>query len=226
MIFSFLVASKISKDSKEQSIFIAASLIGNTGNLGIPLGIALFGEQSVAYTSMINIANIFFIYTVGIYLYAKSKFSLSNSMKTIIKIPILWFAIIALFYNYLEFKISPQIDMLLQMGAYSAITLQLVIFGIYLSDIKFNTINYKLTFASSFVKLIILPIVGLCILLILDVDKFILSILIMQLLVPLAVNNVNIASLYDCKPYDVTMIVIFSSIVFIPLLFIYISLLG
>jgi malate permease and related proteins len=226
LIFSFTMARYISEDKKDQSIFIASSLIGNTGNLGIPLGIALFGVESVAYTSMINIANIFFIYTIGIYFYAKSKFNLQSSFKNIVKIPILWFALFALIFNYLGFTIHPQIDTLLEMGAYSAIVLQLLIFGIYLSGVTFKSINYTLTITSSTVKLILLPLVGFIVLVLLDVDKMIASILIMQLLVPLAVNNVNMASLYDCKPYDVTMIVIASSILFIPLLFLYIQLIG
>ncbi len=55
-----LLYSKFIFSSKtDENIFLATALIGNTGNLGIPLGIALFGEQSVPYTSIINIANIF-----------------------------------------------------------------------------------------------------------------------------------------------------------------------
>ncbi|QOG12307.1 permease [Arcobacter sp. FWKO B] len=175
---------------------------------------------------MINIANIFFIYTIGIYFYARSSFNIKNSLKNIFKIPILWFALLAIIYNYFGFSIHPQIDMLLEMGAYSAIVLQLLIFGIYLSGVKIQTINYKLTFSSTFIKLILLPFVGYLFLVFLNVDKFIASILIIQLLVPLAVNNVNIASLYDCKPYDVTIIVILSSLLFIPILFFYMQFIG
>ncbi|MCK9162501.1 MAG: AEC family transporter [Arcobacteraceae bacterium] len=226
LLLNILIAKQISKDTQEQSIFIVASLIGNTGNLGIPLGIALFGEQSVAYTSIINIANIFFIYTVGIYFYAKSKFSLYNALKNILKIPILWFALFALIANWLQVPIHPQLDLLLQMGAYSTIVIQLIIFGIYLSGVKISAINYRLTFFSSFVKLISLPLLGWIILSYFDIDNFIISILLMQLLVPLAVNNVNIASLYDCKTYDVTIIIVFSSIIFIPIILLFTAFLG
>ena len=65
LVFLILSSKYIFSDNKDRSIFIASSLIGNTGNLSIPLGIALFGESSVPYTSIINIANLFFIYTIG-----------------------------------------------------------------------------------------------------------------------------------------------------------------
>ena len=206
-------------DVKDRSIFIATSLIGNTGNLGIPLGIALFGESSVPYTSIINIANIFFIYTVGIYFFAKSSFSFKDSLIQMIKIPILWFAIIALIFNYTQYQIHPQIDKVLEMGAYATIVLQLIIFGVYLSKTKIKSHNYKLSIWVSFIKLIFVPIVGIGVVLIVGLPNEIASILIISLLVPLAVNNVNIASLYNCKPYDVTAVVFVSTVLFLILIY-------
>ena len=206
-------------DVKDRSIFIATSLIGNTGNLGIPLGIALFGESSVPYTSIINIANIFFIYTVGIYFFAKSSYSFKDSLIQMVKIPILWFAIIALIFNYTQYQIHPQIDIVLQMGAYATIVLQLIIFGVYLSKTKIKSHNYKLSIWVSFIKLIFVPIVGIGVVLIVGLPNEIASILIISLLVPLAVNNVNIASLYNCKPYDVTAVVFVSTVLFLILIY-------
>jgi len=209
-------------DLKDRSIFIATSLIGNTGNLGIPLGIALFGESSIPYTSIINIANIFFIYTVGIYFFAKNSYSFKDSIIQMFKIPILWFAVIALIFNYTNYQLNPQIDKVLKMGAYATIVLQLIIFGIYLSKTTIKSHNYKLSIWVSFIKLIFVPIVGIGVVLLSGLQNEIASILIISLLVPLAVNNVNIASLYNCKPYDVTAVVFVSTVLF--LIFIYFDL--
>lgn len=219
-LFILLFSSKyIFRDSKDQSIFIATSLIGNTGNLGIPLGIALFGEASIAYTSIINIANVFFIYTVGIYFFAREQFTFKQSIKSMIKIPILWFALLALLFNYLEFTINDQIDKALQMGAFATIVLQLIIFGVYLAKINIKGQNYKLTLSTTTIKLIILPIIGIAISLIFNLDKYAASILIVSLSTPLAVNNVNNAALFNCKPYDVTNIVFFSTILFLVIFY-------
>jgi predicted permease len=199
------------------------SLIGNTGNLGIPLGIALFGEMSIAYTSIINIANIFFIYTVGVYFFAKSSYSLKESIKQIFKIPILWVAVLALIYNYSSFTISGDFERVLQMGSYSAIVLQLMIFGIYLAKTPIKSHNYRLSFSVSFVKLILLPLVGFMVILYFGLDRELAYILMLSLFVPLAVNSVNIASLYGCKPYSVSAVILVSSLLF--LIFIYLDLL-
>ncbi len=215
LILLIFTAPLFFKDSKDRSIFIAASLIGNTGNLGIPLGIALFGEASVPYTSIVNIANIFFIYTVGIYFYAKDQYSLRQSINSMIKIPILWFAILALGYNYLELPINIQIDKILQMGAYATIVVQLIIFGVYLASTKLSENNQSLAFSVSLVKLIILPLIGLIVIILSGLDSFVASVLMLSLIVPLAVNNVNISALYDCKPYSVTAAVLISTVLFL-----------
>lgn len=223
-LFALIFLSKLwLSDSKEQSIFIAASLIGNTGNLGIPLGIALFGEESVAYTSIINIANVFFIYTVGIYFFAKEKFSIKDSIKTMLKIPILWFALAAIIFNLLNLPIHSNIDKVLQMGAYATIVIQLMIFGIYMHEVKLKTINYNLSFKVVFAKHLFLPAIGLGIILLSSLNEYVAAILLMQLMVPLAVNTVNISALYDCKPHAVTAAVLITTIMFIFLLYFYLQ---
>lgn len=215
LVVLFFVGLKLFKDKKEQSIFIATSLIGNTGNLGIPLGIALFGEQSVPYTSIINIANIFFIYTVGIYFFARSSYSFKDSLIQMVKIPIIWFAIVALIYNYLNLPIHQQFDQVLQMGAYATIVLQLMIFGTYLAKTSIKSHNYKLSLSVSFAKLVFVPLIGVIVVLNSPLPNDLGMILLVSLLVPLAVNNVNIAALYECRPYDVTAVVLVSTGLFL-----------
>ena len=219
LIFLIIISKYLFEDEKDKSIFITTSLIGNTGNLAIPLGIALFGEQSIAYTSIINIANVFFIYTVGIFYFAKASYTFKQSLIKMVQIPILWFAIIALTYNYFGFNINPQIDQALQMGAYATIVLQLMIFGIYLAGIKLKSSNLRLSISTTFVKLIILPIVGIIFSYLFNLPSDIAKILIVSLAVPLAVNTVNISALYDCKPYEVTYIVFLSTVLFLLLFY-------
>ncbi|WP_076605222.1 AEC family transporter [Arcobacter porcinus] len=227
-LFTMLLYSKFVFSVKsDENIFLATALVGNTGNLGIPLGIALFGEESVPYTSIMNIANIFFMYTVSIYFFAREKYSLKDSIKSIFKIPVIWFALLALLYNYFGFKIPDNLEFALQMGAYSSLTLQLIIFGAYLYSVRLKTIDWNLSLQISFVKHILLPVIGIVfIILFTNFNSFISSIIIMQLLMPLAVNNVNFSVLYSAKPSLVAATILVSSFVFIVLLHFYIEILN
>ncbi|XQC06577.1 AEC family transporter [Arcobacter cryaerophilus gv. pseudocryaerophilus] len=208
----------------DENIFLATALIGNTGNLGIPLGIALFGVESVPYTSIINIANIFFMYTISIYFFARDKFNFKESIKSIFKIPVIWFAIFALAFNYFEFKIPKEFDFALQMGAYTSLTLQLIIFGTYLYSVKVKTIPWKLSLQISFAKHILLPIIGIIVVVnFTNFNPMIASILVMELMMPLAVNNVNFSVVYNTKPTDVAATILISSAIFIAILHFYIE---
>ncbi|MEZ4692435.1 MAG: AEC family transporter [Aliarcobacter sp.] len=211
------------KSRTEESIYLATSLVGNTGNLGIPLGIALFGVESVPYTSIINIANIIFIYIFSVYFFAREQFSIKEAIFSILKIPGIWVALLALFVNYHEITINKHIYTALEMGAYTSMVIQLLIFGIYLYSVKIKTIPWHLTLHINFVKHILLPIIGIIIVVnFTQLDSFVASILIMELMVPLAVNNVNIAALYNCKPFDVAATVLVSTALFVGLLYFYI----
>ena len=226
IFISFILANTFFNKAKERSIVTISSAIGNTGNLGIPIGIAIFGQESIIYTSLINVGNVFLIYTIGIYFYSRGQFSIKESLLNIIKLPLIWFAILALTLNLLKVEIHPSIFKSLEMGAYAGMVLQLMIFGMFLYSVKLKSINLKLLFHVSFIKFIIIPIVSIAILKSLNLDEFIVSIIMLELLVPLAVTNVNLASLYNCQPVDVTALVFFTSLFFVPYILFIMQLLG
>ncbi len=217
MIVSFGVATLFFKDAKEQSIITISVIIGNTGNLGIPLGIALFGEESIIYTTMINVANVFIVYTLGVFFYSRGTSSIKDSLFNIIKLPVIWFAILALMFNFLHISIHPSIAKSLEMGAYCTMVIQLIIFGMYLFNVSLKSVNQKLLLHVSILKFILAPIVASVILFgWLSLPPIISVLILLELIVPLAVTNVNLSALYDCKPLDVTSLVFFTSLIFIP----------
>jgi hypothetical protein len=202
-------------DTKERSIATVAALIGNTGNLGIPLGIALFGEISVPYLTLINLVNVFVVYTIGVFYYSRGEFSVRNSLINILKLPVLWAAMVAIALNLGGYHPSIAIDKTLMMGAYASMTMQLVLFGIYLYGIKMTEINFRLTAWVNGTKFILIPLIAFVILRMVEMDPMVKGILFLELIVPLAVANVNLASLYNCSPRSVTVQVFVTSVLFL-----------
>ncbi len=224
LVILIFVSKKIFSERQDQSIYLATALIGNTGNLGIPLGIALFGIESVPYTSIINIANTLFIYIFSVYYFARDKFSIKQAIISIMKIPGIWFAIFALIINSQGISINKYVYTALEMGAYTSMVIQLFIFGMYLSSVKVKVLPWYSSLHISFVKHILLPAIGIIVIVnFTNLNSYVASILIMELMVPLAVNNVNLAALYHCKPYDVAASILISSVVFVSFLYFYIQ---
>ena len=219
---AYVYAKTVISDYQDKSIFLASSMVGNTGNLGIPLGIALFGVQSVPYTSILNIANMFFIYIFSVYFFAGDKFKFRDAFKEIFRIPAIWSAILAILYNYYGLSLNADFEKVFTMGAYAAIVMQLMLFGMFMSQVRIRSANYKLSLNIVLFKHMILPMVGLFVIVQFDLDAFVGAIIFLELIVPLAVNNVNLSALYECKPIDTTVAVLVSSLFFILCIYGYI----
>jgi len=220
IIFSALVAKLLFEDKKEYSIATVAAIIGNTGNLGIPINIAIFGEQSIPYTTVVNLVNVFVVYTIGVFYYSRGSFDTKTSLSNIFKLPILWAAIIAILLGIYGYKPSGVILNTLMMGAYASMTMQLFLFGIYLYGTKIKEINKTLVVWVLALKFIILPLIAFIVLINIELDSMVKGIIFIELMMPLAVANVNLASLYDCKPRVVTALVFVSSFLFLGVIFV------
>ena len=217
---TLFLAKKFIKEPKERAIVSIAGFVGNTGNIGIPLGIALFGMESVIYTTLINIANVFVVYILGVYIYSRGSFSIRQSLFNIIKIPIIPASMFAIIINVSDINIASQIQEFFKMGAYAGIVLQLFLLGTFLYGIKLTALKKSLFFMVMSQKFIIVPLATAFMLSFTDLSLFVQGVILMEMMVPLAIANINLASLYECKPKDVTALILLSTLLFIPILFV------
>lgn len=216
---SAIFARYLFTQKKEYSIAMVAALIGNTGNLGIPLGIAIFGEASIPYTTVVNLVNVFVVYTIGVYYYSRGSYDVKTSLLNIVKLPILWAATIAIILSVYGYKPSETIMNMLMMGAYASMTMQLFLFGIYLYGTKIKELNKILIGWIFSLKFLLLPLLAFSVLYFVELDPMIKGIVFIELMMPLAVANVNLASLYDCEPKTLTALVLLTSLAFLGIIF-------
>ncbi len=225
ILIAAFVAKLLFESKKEYSIATVAAIIGNTGNLGIPINIAIFGEESIPYTTVVNLVNVFVVYTVGVYYYSRGTYDAKTSLMNIIKLPILWAATLAILLSANGYKPDGVILNTLMMGAYASMTMQLFLFGIYLYGTKIKEISKTLVIWVLTFKFILLPAVAFLVLVNIELDSMIKGVIFIELMMPLAVANVNLASLYDCSPRVVTALVFFSSAVFLGIIFVAVEIL-
>ena len=214
LIFTFTLTFML-KDKKEKIIASLTPLIGNTGNLGIPLSYALFGDIGASIATMVNLANIFFIYSFGIFFFASGKYDFKEAFAKILKIPVMWFGILALIINISGVTFSKDIMKILQMGAFASIVVQLLIFGIYVAEIKTREVSLKLAAVTVINKFAVFPAVGFLVLKLFGLNPLFYKAVMLEILTPLAVTNVNLSALFDLYPRKVAMLVIITSVLFV-----------
>ncbi|MDD2905571.1 MAG: AEC family transporter [Sulfurimonas sp.] len=226
VILAAFGAKFLFENKKEYSIATVAAIIGNTGNLGIPINIAIFGEASIPYTTVVNLVNVFVVYTIGVFYYSRGSFDTRTSLINIVKLPILWAALLAIALSIYGYEPSANVLNTLMMGAYASMTMQLFLFGIYLYGTKIAEINKTLVLWVLALKFLLLPLIAFIILSRIDIEPMIKGIIFIELMMPLAVANVNLASLYDCSPRVVTALVFISSVFFLGIIFVAVKLLA
>jgi len=98
--------------------------------------------------------------------------------------------------------------------------MQLFLFGIYLYGTKIQEISKTLVVWVLTFKFLLLPAIAFLVLANIELDAMIKGIIFIELMMPLAVANVNLASLYNCTPRVVTALVFISSVVFLGVIFV------
>ena len=179
-----------------------------------------------ASPKIVNLVNVFVVYSFGVYYYSRGNFDIATSLKNILKIPILWAAIIAIALSIGGYKPSAAVENILTMGAYASMTMQLFLFGIYLYGTKIKEIDKKLLGFVVSLKFVLLPLAAFLALYWLNLSPMIKGIIFIELMMPLAVANVNLASLYDCSPKVVTALVFITSVMFLGVIFVATKIIG
>ena len=105
------------------------------------------------------------------------------------------------------------------MGAYASMVLQMIILGMYLQGVQLIHLNFRLILHVNLVKFLLLPALTLFILQFTPFSSMVKGVIFMELFMPLAVANVNLGSLYDCRPKDITALIFISSLLFLGLSF-------
>ena len=217
LIFTFLVSLTL-KDKKDRIIATLTPLIGNTGNLGIPISYFFWGDFGAMVATLINLANIFFIYSFGIFFFAKGEYSFREAFKKIIKIPVMWFGILALILNIKGIHFSDEVMKILEMGAFASIVTQLIIFGVYIAEIKIKVEDKLLVLITIINKFVVFVFIGFIVLKFLGVEKKLFWPILLEIATPLAITNVNLAALFNLYPQKVSFLVLITSVIFLILM--------
>jgi predicted permease len=68
-------------------------------------------------------------------------------------------------------------------------------------------------------KFLLIPLITIFVLQFFELEPLVYNVILLELLVPMAVMNVNLASLYDCKPTQVAFLIFATSVIFMFYLF-------
>lgn len=196
----------------------------NTGYFGLPVALALFGEQGLSLAILCGFGFILFENSVGCYLTARGQFTVIDSLKKIIRIPILYAFCLGLVFSFLHIELGTAVTSALSSfkGTYSV--LGMMILGLNVANLEHTSFDFKFIGMNFLAKFIIWPILILGFIWIDNTYWSIFSqqthqIMALMSLVPLAANTVVWATEFKVYPEKMATAVLLSTLValfFIP----------
>ncbi len=138
-----LLAGRFVGKDMNQSLLSCSYSYFNVGWFGIPVVMALFGEEKMPLIISAYMGNVLYGDTVGYYLVLRSKdLPISDSLKNVVKIPAIYACIAAIIANLQGFKLPENLEPITKGASWTLSALGMLIIGITLTEVNFKKVDY------------------------------------------------------------------------------------
>ncbi|HHW4678920.1 MAG TPA: AEC family transporter [Xylella sp.] len=214
------LARMIWKDGRV-NLFSFSAGTGNTGYFALPLAFALFNERQIAIAIFIIIGVNIYEFTVGYFIAAKGAFKTTESLRRMLRLPILYAIILGITFKKLDINVGTTLLSAMSnfKGAYSVFGMMVI--GVTLASYRKIRIDWGFLMASLAWKHAVYRVVGILVFyLMTPVSMETLAVIVMMLATPMVANTVVIANnlnVYPEKAAFSVMISTFMAVVTVPL---------
>ncbi len=222
----FYVGKAIWKDDATKNILALAAGTGNTGYFGLPVVFAFFGEQALGLAVFVQIGMTLYEMTLGFYITARGAYSISESMRRVARLPILYAFLLGLLFNLLSIDLGEIADSMAVYFRSGYTLLGMMIIGMGIANVRVSSIDLRFIGLALLARSIVWPVM-IALIIVLDIhvlmmfSSLIHKVMAVMAVVPLAANLVVFASELQVYPDKAAMAVTISTalaLLYIPLL--------
>ena len=214
-----LLAGRYAGNDMNQNLLSCSYSYFNVGWFGIPVVMALFGEEKMPLIISAYMGNVFYGDTVGYYLVSRSKdLPVSDSVKNVLKIPAVYACVAAIIANLTGFELPDSLEPITKGASWILSALGMLIIGITLTEVDFKKVDY-----AKFGKLLGIRYIAAALLLggLILLESAILSqlesddqkLLLLIASFPIAANLVVFASFLETETENASLLVALSSLI-------------
>lgn len=221
----FALGKLIWKKNVTKSLLALSAGTGNTGYFGLPIIFALFGVEALSIGIFIQMGMTLFENSLGFYILARGHHSITESIRKISRLPVIYAFFIGILLSYFEISLGSMVKDTFEYfrGAYSLFGMMII--GMGLATVRIHTIDLLFVSLALLGRIIVWPIL-IAVLIILDrtqfhfFDKSVYQVAVMMAIVPLAANLVVYATKLKVFPEKAALAVLISTLlalIYIPL---------
>lgn len=215
---AFLIGRFVVKDFNKNLLKGGFSYY-NIGWFGIPVVMALFGNEQMPLIISAYVGNALYGDTIGYYLMSRTKgIPVKEAIKKVFKIPAIYACVIALLLNLLQVKMPENLEVVGDGVSWIVSALGMLIIGVTLTEVNFKDVPYRMfgkilsiRYAAGLLLLIAFVFIEKQFIEILDEDQQKLMLLLSSF--PIAANLVVFATFLDTEKENAALLVGISSII-------------
>ncbi len=200
-IFSYFIAKSYKLPENQKDVLFGGMSFANITFMGLPVQEAVFGMDAVFFTILSQIV-IFEIYcwSIGLSVLEKHKKGgkFHISLKEVIKKPGVVACVIGLFLMFFQIKLPPLLGDFVELLSKGTAPVAMITVGFMLanSNVK-HAIKNKYLYISSFVKLLVIPLLMIAVLYVLNIKGFVMAIPVIEMAMPTAAYLAMLSAVAD-----------------------------
>lgn len=199
-VISFFVVKLMRVPAEDRGVYQTLLVLTNSGYMGYPLTLAVFGEKGLFLMIVGNSIFILFTYSAGVIMLISGKdekLTIKSTLKSMISIPVIT-SIIGLLIFSLGIQLPSLLENFLDTVGAITIPLSMIVIGIQLAESTTKEVlNNKHIFETLILKLIVIPAALFVILIWIPVSDFVFCIVMFAMVMPSAAIVPVLADLYD-----------------------------
>jgi predicted permease len=208
---TWLLGRLIRLERKMLAAVVLCTLTLNAGNYGLSLNLFAFGEEGLAYASLFFAVSAIITYTLGVTIASMGRASLADSLKGLLKIPVVYVVPLALIFIYLGWKLPLPLDRAVSLLSDAAIPGMLLVLGLQLQNNQ-RTGDVRALLLATGMRLLGGLGVGLLLAAVFGLQGMAYNAGALESSMPTAVMSTILATEYDAEPAFVTTAVLTSTL--------------
>ena len=218
LLIAIVFSRVLTKNKNTRDLYIYSFTFPNSGYIGNPLVLAIFGELMLFDFMIFCIPFMLLTYTFGVYiLNPNRKLDLKNLLN-----PIIISLLLGMIAGALNIKLPKVAETIIDTGANSLAPAAMLLTGMVFADndLKKMILNAKVYIACA-IKMILIPFVAVFIIAAVNVPQNIAILMIIMLTLPTGLNSIVLPEAYGGDSYtgaQLCFVSIFTSLIFIPVI--------
>lgn len=189
---------------------VAAVMIGNNGNFGLPIALFALGQVGFQYSLIVFLASVVLTFTVGPALYGGGG-GLGGSVRAILRLPIMWCIAAALLMRVLGWQLPSGIDRGVHLLAQATLPMILLSLGLQIGASGWPRLTRPVITAST-LRLALGPVVAFGVAYLVGARGVEWQALVLSAAMPTAVNAYLLATEFDADVESVAATVVVTTV--------------